>query len=259
MKSIFLGLTGLLALPAAAWAQGAAPMTVISQSSEYRFQMDFHVSDAALAKMLPSGWVSNAAVQGNAKDANVRLIFIDEGNIVGPDNKLLGKGNDVMVYLAAPVKEAAGPGNGQMILTGISQNQAGAAFGTILQASTAKVTRTQATANGATLVTEDWDLATANGEHASLHVKYTRAPANRGGGPANFYNPADPKSVEIYKSEQTTDITRNATTNPPDRVSEFRYSAGGGKLAVLFDGSEKPLSWDSQPVYSRVMGLPAKP
>ena len=258
MKAFLAGL--MVVAPAAAMAQGAAPapMTVISQSSEYRFQMDFHVNDAALAKMLPAGWVSNAATQGAAKDANVRLIFIDEGNIVGPDNKLLGKGNDVMVYLAAPVKEANGPGNGQMILTGISQNQAGAAFGAILQAGTSKVTRTQATANGATVVTEDWDLAAANGEHASLHVKYTRAPAARGGGPVNFYNPADPKAFEIYRSEQTTDITRNATTNPPDGVSEFRYSAGGGKLAGLFDGSERPLSWDSQPVYNRVIGMAAK-
>ena len=256
MKPLGWAVAGLLTVPAAAMAQTAAP-AVIAKSSEYRFQMGFHVNDAALAKLLPPGWVSNAPTQGPGKDANVRLVFIDEGNIVGPDNKLLGKGNDVLVYLTVPVKEAKGPGNGQMILTGISQNQAGAGFGAILQASTAKVTRSQATTNGATVVTEDWELAAANGEHASLHVKYARAPANRGGGPVNFYNPADPKSVEIYKSEQTTDITRNATTNPPDRVSEFRYSAGGGKLA-LFDGSEKPLSWDSQPVYNRVIGTPAK-
>jgi hypothetical protein len=250
----------VIAMPSAAFAQAAAPapITVIAQSSEYRFQMDFHVSDAALAKMLPAGWVSNAATQGAAKDANVRLIFIDAGNIVGPDNKLLGKGNDVLVYVAAPVKEANGPGTGQMILTGISQNQAGAAFGALVQATTAKITRTQATSNGITTVTEDWDLAAGNGEHAGLHVKYTRQPANRGGGAVNFYNPADPKSFEIYRTEQVTDITRNVTTTPPDRVSEFSYKAGGGKLGSLFDGSEKPLSWDSQPLYNRIIGVAAK-
>jgi hypothetical protein len=245
------------ALPAMAWAQGAPPpMTVVSQSSEYRFQMDFHVNDAALAKMLPGGWISNAAAQGAAKDANIRLIFIEAANIAGPDNKLLGKGHDVLVYAAAPVKEANGSGTGQIILTGISQNQAGAAFGTLIAATSAKVSRSEATANGTTVVTEDWDLSAAGGEHASLHVKYTRQPANLGGGPVNFYNPADPKAFEIYRSQQATDITRNVTTNPPDRVSEFRYSAGGGKLAALFDGSERALSWDSQPVYSRVVGTP---
>src|SRR3954463_7703628 len=133
-------------------------MTVLAQSSEYRFQMDFHVSDAALAKMLPSGWVSNAATQGAAKNANIRLIFIEAGNIVGPDNKLLGKGSDLLVYLAAPVKQASGPGSGQMILGGITQNDPAAAFGVMDKAATATATRTLATANGATLVTEDWSF-----------------------------------------------------------------------------------------------------
>ena len=233
-------------------------MTVLAQSSEYRFQLDFHVNDAALAAMLPAGWVSNAATQGAAKDANIRLIFIDASDIVGPDNKVLGKGADLLVYLAAPVKAAAGDGSGQMILAGIIQNQADAAFGVLDRASAAKAARSTATTNGATLVTEDWDLTAANGEHAAMHVKYTRAPANIAGGAANFYNPADPaKSFQIFRSQQATDITRNVTTNPPDRVMEFSYKAGGGKFASLFDGSEKPLSWDSQPVYSRIIGTPA--
>jgi hypothetical protein len=266
MKQGLASLSLLVLSSGLAWSQPApgaapmpAPMTVLSQSSEYRFQMDFHVNDAALAKMLPAGWASNAATQGAAKDANVRLIFIDAGNVVGPDNKLLGKGADLLVYLAAPVKQAAGPGNGQMVLAGIAQNDTAAAFGVMDKASTAKVSRSIATANGATQVTEDWDFAAANGEHASLHVKYTRAPANLGGGAANFYNPADPSAVQIFKTQQTTDVTRNVTTTPPDRVTEFSYKAGGGKLASLFDGTEKPLSWDSQPIYNRVVGTPVKP
>src|SRR4051794_11063278 len=100
---------GLALIPSAALAQPAAappPMTMLAQSGEYRFQLDFHVNDAALAKLLPPGWVSNAATQGAAKDANVRLIFIDAGNIVGPDNRVLGKGKDLLVYIAAPVKNA---------------------------------------------------------------------------------------------------------------------------------------------------------
>src|SRR5580698_8800142 len=131
MKQVFALLTTLLAMtPATVFAQGAAPApaTVLMQSSEYRFQLDFHVNDAALAKLLPAGWVSNAATQGAAKDANVRLIFIDAGNVVGADNKLLGKGADVAVYIAAPVKQADGAGTGQMILGGISQNYPDQAF-----------------------------------------------------------------------------------------------------------------------------------
>jgi len=256
MKLAFAALA-VLAMPMAALAQPAAPapapMTVLAQSSEYRFQMDFHVSDAALAKLLPAGWVSNAATQGAAKDANIRLIFVDAGNIVGPDNKLLGKGNDLLVYAAAPVKEANGPGTGQMILAGISLNRGDATFGAMAPANIAKVSRSQVTINGATVVTEDWDFAADDGEHASLHVKYTRATANRGGSTVNFYDTVNPALMQSVKTEQVTDITRNVTTTPPDRVAEFSYKAGGGKLASLFDGSEKPLSWDSQPIYNRTI------
>jgi hypothetical protein len=257
MKHGFAILAVMLSAPAAfaqTPAPAPAPIKVLAQSSEYRFQLDFHVNDAALAKMLPAGWVSGAATQGPAKDANMRLIFIDAGNITGPDNKVLGKGRDVMVILAAPVKSANGA-VGQMILGGISENDPSAAFGVLDKASDAKVSRSIATSNGATLVTEDWTLA-AGSAHAALHVKYTRLPANHGSGSVNFYNPADPKAYQIFRTDQVTDITRNVTTTPPDRVTEFSYSAGGGKFAALFDGTEKPLSWDSQPVYNRVIGTP---
>src|SRR6185312_7426592 len=114
-----------LALSGNAYAQGAAPApagNVLMTSSEYRFQLDLHVNDAALTKMLPSGWVSNAATQGAAKDANLRLILIDQQNIVGPDNKVLGKGSNRIAQLAAPVKSSDGANIGQMILGGLTED-----------------------------------------------------------------------------------------------------------------------------------------
>ena len=270
MNRNFAGLAlicGLALMPSAVLAQPAPtppapappPMTVLTQSSEYRFQLDFHVGDAALAKLLPAGWVSNAATQGAAKDANIRLIFIDASNIVGPDNRVLGKGKDLLVYIAAPVRTADGSATGQMILGGISQNNADAAFGVMDKASDAKVTRTVSAASGVDLVSEDWDITAANNAHATLHVEYISAPANKSATAVNFYNPANPAMMQIFRTEQATDVTRNITTNPPDRVREFSYSAKGGKFATLFDGTEKPLSWDSQPVYSRIVGTPIKP
>ncbi len=236
-----------------------APMTVLSQSAEHRFQIDYQVNAEALAKLLPAGWVSNVAAQGPAKDCNIRMIFIEASNVTGPDNRPLGKGNDVMVILAAPVKKADGTGTGQMILGGIAQNDVAGAFGVLDQASGVKVTRNIANVNGAKTVTEDWELATAGGALASLHVKYTSMPANRGGGSTNFYNPADPAKYQIFRTDQVTDIARNLTTNPPDRVLEYSYKASGGDFASLFDGKEKTLSWDPQPVFNRTVGNPIAP
>ena len=67
---------GLVAL-ATLGVNSAAAQNVIERSAEYRYQLDFHVPDAALAKFLPAGWDANISQQGNAKDANLRLIFIN--------------------------------------------------------------------------------------------------------------------------------------------------------------------------------------
>ncbi len=239
-------------------ARAASAETVLEQGAEHRFQLDFHVSDAALKKMLPPGWESQMAAAGPAKDANLRMIFIDRMDIVGSDGKPAGRGTERLVYLAAPVKQTGGTETGQMILAGLTDTQAAApgTFGVMQYATTAKMTRSVSTAGGAAMAEEDWDFAAANGEHMQVHVKYERAPANKGGGDVKFFNPSDPSKYQIFRTEQATDITRNATTSPPDRVKEFSYRATGGRVGALFDGKEKVLSWDSQPWYSRTIVAP---
>ncbi len=251
----FFHATLLGALGVAGAAQAQSP--VLEQASEYRFQLDLHVNDAALAKMLPAGWEPSVAATGPAKDCNVRLIFIDQINITGPDGKVLGKGSNRLAYLAVPVKQAGGTATGQMIIGGISENDAQPdGFGVYLKATATTASRTTSATAGLVQVTEDWTFTAAGGEQLQMHVKYARGAAGKGGGETKFYNPADPAQIQVFKTEQATDITRNVTTNPPDRVTEFSYKAGGGKFAALFDGSEKALSWDSQPVYARSVSAP---
>ena len=79
------------------------------------------------------------------------------------------------------------------------------------------------------------EIGCAGGEHAQLHVKYTRGPANRAASDTRFINAANPAQFVMVHGEQETDITRNVTTTPPDRVSEFTYTAGGGKFAADLD------------------------
>jgi len=232
-------------------AQGA----VMFSSAEYRFQLDLHVDDAQLAKWLPAGWVSNAATQGAAKDANLRLIFVDAQEVEGPDNRVLGKGSNRIAMLAAPVKNGAMVG--QMILGGIVEDPSNVpdGYGVYLPASGIRAAHATNVAGGTVAVTEDWDFTAAGGEHLGVQLKYTRVPANRGIGAAVFYNPANPAQYVVAHTDGSTDITRNATTNPPDRVQEFTLTASGGKYAALLAGG-RPLSWDSQPVYSRTVSGP---
>jgi len=100
------------------------------------------------------------------------------------------------------------------------------------------------------------EFAAASGEHMSLQVEYVRGPARKGAAEVKFFNPSDPSKFQIFKTDQAIDIMRNPTTNPPDNVKKFSYKAGGGKIAALFDGTEKVVSWDSFPWYIRTVSTP---
>ena len=89
-----------------------------------------------------------------------------------------------------------------------------------------------------------------------VHLKFARGAAGRNAGEIKFYNPADPSQLRLVRTDTATDILRNVTTTPPDRVKEFSFHAGGGRIAALFDGSERALSWDSQPTYGRTILMP---
>src|SRR3954464_646860 len=146
MLASVLAAVGLSALPDIAGAQ-----TVQEQAAEHRFQLDFHVNDAALAKMLPQGWEAVIATQGAAKDANLRMIFIDRMAIMGADGKPAARPTARLVYLAVPVKETASGNTGQIIIYGLTDNAADAPgpFGVYQHAATAKMSRTSAAAAGA--------------------------------------------------------------------------------------------------------------
>ena len=252
---LMMGTSALI--PAMAQAPAAAG-TVVEQSNEYRFQLDLQVNQAALNKLLPAGWESAAATAGAAKDCNLRLIFIDRVNVLGGDNRVLAPGLDTVVYLEAPVKQTGGTQAARIVLAGISENNSATAatFGALVKATRVATARTNATTDGKTIVTEDWDLTGTGGEHAKLHVKYQRGPAGRAASDVRFINAANPAQFVTAHTEQETDIARNVTTTPPDRVQEFSFEAGGGKFAALLDGTQKPLSWDSQPTYRRSIAQP---
>ena len=232
--------------------------TLVEYSAETRFQLDVHVPEAALAEFLPKGWTPNVAAQGAAKDANLRVIFIDRYTINGPDGKPVGKGSNRLIYLAAPVKSPSGA-NVQMIIGGLTEDPSDAPgpFGNYLQASSHRMQRDIVSSGDGVLETQDWHFAAATGESLDMHLKFERGVGNKG--PSNdtrFYSAMNPDFFQISRQEQVLDILRNATTHPPDRVKEFTFKGGGGKFAKLFDGTEKSLSWDNILWINRSVLLP---
>jgi hypothetical protein len=239
-------------------ASSAAAQTLVESSSEVRFQLDLHVPDAALTPLLPPGFSLNVATQGPAKDCNLRAIFIDRLTINGPDGKPVGKGSNRLVYLAAPVKDRAGA-NAQVVVGGLTADPADAPgpFGNYLPASTATAKRSVSAESGAVTETQDWVFQAASGERLELHITFERGVANRAAASeTKFYSSKDPSKVQISKQEQVLEILRNPTTNPPDKVKAFSFKGSGGSYAKLFDGTEKPVSWDNVIWMNRSVSVP---
>src|SRR5262245_44774793 len=123
--------------------------TPVEYSAEARFQLDLHVSDAALAGFVPQGWSLNVAAQGPAKDCNLRAIFVDRMTINGPDGKPVGRGSNRLVFLAVPAKDPTGA-NVQLMIGGLTEDPADAPgpFGVYLLATSHSMQRS--TTDGAT-------------------------------------------------------------------------------------------------------------
>jgi hypothetical protein len=242
-------------------AQAGSAGTVLEYSQEARFQLDLKVSDAALAQYLPRGWTLNVATQGNAKDCNLRVIFIDRVTVNAPDGKPLGTGSHRVIWLAVPVKQPDGM-NVQLIIGGLTDDpsQVPGPFGNYLLATSHAMRRTSTSpANGAGPVidSQDWIFTAATGEHLALHLMYEKGTANRSNlSDVRYYSAQNPALVQISRQEQVLAVLRNSTTNPPDRVKEFTFSGSGGSYAKLFDGTEKPLSWDNVLWINRTVSAP---
>jgi len=232
--------------------------TLQETSSETRFQLDLKVPDAALMSYLPKGWIPNVAVQGAAKDCNLRAVFIDRVTINGPDGKPVGKGSNRLVYLVAPVKDAFGT-NVQLVIGGLTEDPADAPgpFGVYLLATTHTTRFLMEQVGLTTVAHQDWNFAAATGEHLELHIAFTPGVGNRTNPTeTKFYSAKNPHFFQISRQEQVLDILRNVTTNPPDRVTEFSFKGSGGSFAKLFDRTEKVLSWDNIVWINRSVALP---
>ena len=97
----------------------------------------------------------------------------------------------------------------------------------------------------------------ASGEQLELHITFERGVSNRGAASeTKFYSAKDVSKVQLSKQEQVLEILRNATTNPPDKVKAFSFKGSGGSYAKLFDGTDKPVSWDNIPWMARSISVP---
>jgi hypothetical protein len=245
----------LAACATGGFVRGADAETLLEQSAEARMQLDFHVPDAALKAMLPAGAEPAIATAGAAKDANLRMIFIDRIAVTAPDGAPTTSGQ--MVYLAIPIKQAGTTAVAQMLIYGMTSDpkEAPGPFGVYQLATTHHMERAT-TADAQAQTKEEWAFTAASGEHMELHLQYGRGIGRKASNETKFFSSVNPSFYQIFKVEQNLDIMRNATITVPDKVKEFQYKASGGKLASLFDGTERVLSIDCLSWYNRAIYAP---
>lgn len=252
--SVGVGLLGLLALEQPANAQ-----TMLERSAEARFQLDLEVPYDALTSFLPSGWDPNVSTQGNAKDANLRAIFIDRVTINDPEGQPVGvSGSTRLVYLVAPVTDPSGA-NVQLVIGGLTADPADAPgpFGNYLLATEHSMQRSSKTEGGLILDTQDWVFTAPSGENLEMHIVFERGVGNRRDSrDIRYYSAETPDFYQISRQEQVLEVLRNVTTTPRDRAREFSFSASGGRYAELFDGTHRVLSWDNIPWINRSVLVP---
>jgi len=224
-----------------------------------RFQLSLHVSDAALGKLMPSGWSSNVATSGPTNDVNLRVIFIDRLTVNGPTGAPVGTNGNRLVQLAAPVKNESGV-TATLVIGGLTEDPADVPgpFGNYLQAGTHKVTRSTSDSGGASISdSQDWVFEATSGEHLELHVTYDRGTAARAPvSDTGFFSARDPSLYQLSHEEHVLDILRNVTTTPQDRIHNFLFTCVGGSYASICDGSQKVLSWDNILWINRAVSTP---
>jgi len=261
VKLISKGLSGLL-LTAAVIAGTSATRadTLIAYSLETRMQIDLAVPDAPLKALIPAGWEGNVATTGAAKDANIRLIFVDQIQVAAPDGKPLGNGMNQFVFLQIPVKQTVNGQtvNAQVVVGGISVDpiDVPGGFGVYTKATDHKVVRTETSnPDGKSFLDETWSFTDAAGQHFEISVALEHVPANRGATTAKIYGP-DGKTYQSQNQVNSTDIAWNATTLVDHLTRQPVLKVSGPTWAKLFDGPPKILSVDYQPWFTREISVP---
>ena len=156
------------------------------------------------------------------------------------------------MYLTAPVKDASGA-SAQLVVGGLTADclRRARTLRELPAGHHAHMTRhiaAPASGEGPVMETQDWVFRTATGEHLEMHIEFSEVARTtaRIDERAMFLDSAkDAGMVRVSHEQLVLDILRNTTTNPPDHVTAFSFSGGGGSYARLFDGTEKTLSWDS--------------
>lgn len=253
MRSSIFRVSTALALLLSGMAADAFAQ-VSEWSAETRIVLSFHVADAALQRLLPSGWSVDPSPAPGNRGANLTATMMERTLVLDGKGTPVGSGTIRYLVLGALARNAQTGQSGTLVVSGISPESPGA-YDVYMPATTASVERTSSS-NGTQppRASEHWMFATASGERFEVQVSY------RGGTPAKSHadtvvrSAKHPEFRRTYHIDQIADVVRSLAT--PDRVDRIEIKAAGQTVASLFDGTEKLLSVTVVPHYLREITVP---
>lgn len=221
---------------------------------DVRTYMTFKVADAAVQKLVPSGWEISSPPAGPAKGFNVLVVLIDSISALDADGKPVAPFRGGVLVI--PVKKKGTDAAVAMVVFGIAVREVvPGAYGVYVPGKAAIERKVTSGADGKSTADETWDFKAEDGNAIEAQIQYERGATTKSKVEAKVYSGAKPEFFRIYRVDQVADIARS-TAMGVDRVTKVSFKASGPKLAPLFDGSERLISVTSIPSYSRTIFLP---
>lgn len=218
---------------------------------DVRTTLAFKVSDAAVAKFVPAGWVMEPVNAGPFNGANIVVVLVDSqylsdaGGVSTPPFR--------GVVLAVPARKIGADAAGSMIVFGIaSEDQIPGAYDAYVAG---KAAIDRSSSNSGATIQESWKLSGEDGNSLEVALTFKRGLTARAKSTAQTYSGIHPEFYRIYRLDQIGDVVKSSAMGL-DRISEFAFHATGPRLTQLFDGKEQLVGVVSTPMYLRNVSLP---
>jgi hypothetical protein len=217
-------------------AKPALPPTHVE---ERRTVLTFEVPEADLRRVLPSGWRSDPAKEGQHQGANLFVVLADRQIDRGTGDTSVGNG--LAAVWLAPARNGAR--TGFVVLGGYVEPDAAPGYYGVYRPANLTMRR-ESDPDG--LVREEWQVIGKDGGDLRIRLTYQEQPGQSDKASTHTYSARDPAVQGLYTYEQKTAPLLGRGV-PVNRVRSFEFQIKGGPLAQLIRDPRDVVSLTSIP------------
>ena len=237
-------------------ATAAMGETLVGTTVESRVVLAFKVADTAIQPTLPDGWVPFTLPKGPVAGANLVVAMMDRHAMVpaegDPDPAMTGPTVAVVAYARKDGVE----GIRAFVTRVFEEPPVVDPYGTSVTADIDRIAGYADAGGGARRQTETWTVRPETGGELSLDLsfdvgRFSWSTRNE----SRPYSPVNPEFHRIYRYDQLVALAMSASLGLELKGS-VDFTATGGEMAALFDGSEQLVTIMAVPTFLREISLP---